>query len=304
MELNFTSGAKLLIEGPSDFTINSPMNIELTSGKVVADIPPSAHGFTVNTPTSKTIDLGTRFAVKADSKSSEIHVIDGLVKSRGKQSDSYIELRKNEALKIDSDFEEKKLEADFGQFLTALPPDKVSDPKFILWKFDENEGDISKPLSHGYETKYMAHLKSIKDTLPERVPGKYGNALKFDGESNFVDTDFPGIGGDKARTVSFWMKTAPDYKDINGYAMISWGSFEYYGATWQISLNPESQQGPLGRLRLWHSQRANNRKSRSPRQQLAPHNCCVVWRARSGCIHSYFNLVDGSLNMQHENLSD
>jgi hypothetical protein len=248
--LRFNSGAEVIIEGPAKFKIKSDMEIFLEEGKIVADVPKSAHGFKINTDNTSTIDLGTRFAVEAkEGGSAEIHVIEGLVKSKSIKAKDYQELKATEALKVDENFKEKRTTADSGKFLTSLPPDAPVNKKFILWRFDEQNGSASESEGTGFEQNYSAELKSIGTKLPKRVQGKYGNALNFDGKSNYVETEFPGIGGDHARTVSFWVKAEPNFKSVNGYAIISWGSFEHYGATWQISLNPQKEDGPLGRLR-------------------------------------------------------
>ena len=249
-KLKFKSGAEVIVEGPSDFKIINDMHIYLTSGKVVADIPPSAHGFKVDTMNSNTIDLGTKFAVATNNKDeTEIHVIEGLVKSKSINKDQFTELRKDEALKVTRDNSSKKQEADSGKFLTMLPPEKVNALKYILWRFDEGKGNKASEISHGYEKAYSAQLKSTagKMSIPKWVDGKFGKAVKFDGKTNYVQTDFPGIGGANSRTVCFWVKA--DKKEKNGYAIITWGSFEKYGATWQISLNPTKEDGPLGRIR-------------------------------------------------------
>jgi len=249
-KLKFTSGAEVIVEGPADFKIINDMHVYLKSGKVVADIPPSAHGFKIDTTDSNTIDLGTKFAVATNGKSgTEIHVIQGLVKSKSRNTKEFIELRKDEALKVIDDKTSEKQKADSGKFLTMLPPSKINNLKHILWKFDEGEGLITEGFSKGYNEHFQAKLKSIDGdkTPPKWVDGKFGKAVKFNGSTNFVQTDFPGIGGANSRTVCFWVKA--DKMKHNGYAIITWGSFEKFGATWQISLNPNEADGPLGRIR-------------------------------------------------------
>ena len=49
-------------------------------GRLAADVPPSAKGFTVITPTGDAVDLGTRFGVDVPSSgSAEVHVFQGEV---------------------------------------------------------------------------------------------------------------------------------------------------------------------------------------------------------------------------------
>ncbi|MCM8537119.1 MAG: FecR domain-containing protein [Lentisphaeraceae bacterium] len=251
-QLKFKSGAELIIEAPAQFTIINSMHVYLESGKIVADIPKPAIGFRIDTKTSQTIDLGTTFAVATDKNgSSEIHVIKGLVKSKSVKTKTFKELKTNEALSVNNELKESKLEADSGKFLTLLPPKKLKDFKYILWRFNEGKGKSSEHESYGYESdkNFTAQLRSENKTFPKWIEGKFGQALQFNGNSNYAETGFKGIGGSQARTVSFWLKTNKSYTDKNGYAIVTWGSFNNSGSTWQISLNPIAEDGPLGRIR-------------------------------------------------------
>ncbi len=80
MELEFTSGARVTLEAPVSFQIESPMKGSLSYGKLTAQIPKSAHGFTVSTPQGDTIDLGTEFGILvAEDGATETHVFGGEV---------------------------------------------------------------------------------------------------------------------------------------------------------------------------------------------------------------------------------
>ena len=79
--LVFKSGAKVIMEGPATFEIIDSMTTRLHSGIVVSDIPESAHGFTILTPTAKAVDHGTRFLtqVKDDGQTTVLDVLEGEV---------------------------------------------------------------------------------------------------------------------------------------------------------------------------------------------------------------------------------
>jgi hypothetical protein len=62
-EVKFDDGAVVIIEGPSEFVLESSKSIFLQSGKLVAHVSEYATGFIVNTPGSSIIDLGTEFGV-------------------------------------------------------------------------------------------------------------------------------------------------------------------------------------------------------------------------------------------------
>ena len=63
-EITFDSQAKVIIEGPIDITISGANGCILDSGKLVAQVPKSARGFAVQTPTLTIVDLGTEFGVQ------------------------------------------------------------------------------------------------------------------------------------------------------------------------------------------------------------------------------------------------
>lgn len=84
LELETRRGARIVIEAPAAFRFESPQRLRLTKGRIAADVPARARGFTVVTPTGEAIDLGTRFAVDVPaSGEAEVHVFDGEVVARG-----------------------------------------------------------------------------------------------------------------------------------------------------------------------------------------------------------------------------
>jgi hypothetical protein len=68
-EFKYPSGAKIVIEAPATFVLNSRDRVTLLHGRLTALIPTPAHGFTVSTPAGKVVDLGTEFGVNVISES-------------------------------------------------------------------------------------------------------------------------------------------------------------------------------------------------------------------------------------------
>jgi len=62
-EVVFGDGAAVIIEGPATFEPTGPNAMRLDTGRIVATIPDSAHGFTVATPSGLITDYGTEFGV-------------------------------------------------------------------------------------------------------------------------------------------------------------------------------------------------------------------------------------------------
>ena len=78
--IRWESGVDTIIEGPARFNLVSDQLIDLKQGRILAHVPNGAHGFTVKTPTSTTVDLGTDFGVDVNKEQqTEVHVIKGLV---------------------------------------------------------------------------------------------------------------------------------------------------------------------------------------------------------------------------------
>ena len=80
-QIEFFSGAQLLLEGPAVIEIVSPWEAICTDGRARVRVPPPAQGFRLLTPGMKLVDLGTEFGVQVDSAKGEgeVHVFEGEV---------------------------------------------------------------------------------------------------------------------------------------------------------------------------------------------------------------------------------
>jgi hypothetical protein len=80
IQLEFLSGASVVVEGPARLELLSTKLIVCNRGKLRAYVPPQAKGFMVDTPQHRTVDLGTEFAVSVDDRNvTDIHVLEGVV---------------------------------------------------------------------------------------------------------------------------------------------------------------------------------------------------------------------------------
>lgn len=78
VKMEFAYGAKVILEGPVTFKTVSPDKLVLESGRMYASVPVKATGFTVMTPSSSIIDLGTEFGVEVDfAGSTNVHMFHG-----------------------------------------------------------------------------------------------------------------------------------------------------------------------------------------------------------------------------------
>lgn len=94
VELEFGSGASLIVEGPARWELISSWQARLDWGRVVTDVPPEAIGFKIDTADTSVVDLGTRCGIHVEQRSSgvgqtEVHVFEGLVELQPLDPDSH-----------------------------------------------------------------------------------------------------------------------------------------------------------------------------------------------------------------------
>ena len=114
IKARFDSGVEVVIEGPAAFTPLSVNKMRLVYGKAFSRVPNTAIGFTIDTPESSVVDLGTAFGVfVSPGRESEIHVHDGKVNliagPSGRPQTSEIVTR----------FEARKVDAAGGRIVSA-----------------------------------------------------------------------------------------------------------------------------------------------------------------------------------------
>lgn len=101
--LRFESGATVTLEAPTTLVVLDAMHCRLVEGTVTADVPDSAHGFTITTPDIKVVDLGTRFGVTAGSTgNSQVRVFEGEVEIDGLKSGEVKRLTEGNGLHVGS----------------------------------------------------------------------------------------------------------------------------------------------------------------------------------------------------------
>ena len=78
IEILFDDGAKVLLEAPAAFRLKSTDRMVLHQGQLFAYVPDYAQGFTVETPNSQVIDMGTEFGIRVEQDgTSNLHMFKG-----------------------------------------------------------------------------------------------------------------------------------------------------------------------------------------------------------------------------------
>ncbi|QEY14914.1 MULTISPECIES: LamG-like jellyroll fold domain-containing protein [unclassified Cellvibrio] len=256
-EITLKNGVRLLLEAPMSVDILSDEHLLLRRGKLVANVPPAATGFKVDTPSSSIIDLGTEFGVSVeDDGKSQVHVLTGEVKVRASTDQPYQLLVKDQARAFDLQQQVINIQNNPNRFMRSLPGRSIAQPNYLHWSFDDLSQQEFSCIGTGIDGKcYNAKVNSLNKKLAgiSTVPGKFGNAVNFDGENSWLATAYKGIGGHKPRTVAFWLKAPKDFSLSQGFGILNWGLSDVQSA-WQISLNPLAVSGPLGRIRIGTNQ--------------------------------------------------
>lgn len=78
-QIVFYSGARVVIEGPTELQLISATEASCRSGRLTVEVPPQAGGFRVSTPQMNVTDLGTAFGLDVKARRTELHVFKGSV---------------------------------------------------------------------------------------------------------------------------------------------------------------------------------------------------------------------------------
>jgi hypothetical protein len=103
VEVITPTAARVVIEAPATFRFESAQRLNMTRGRLAADIPRSARKFTVVTPSGEAVDLGTKFGVDVPQwAEAEIHVFQGEVIAQSSNGGKRQNLHTGEAFQLKS----------------------------------------------------------------------------------------------------------------------------------------------------------------------------------------------------------
>jgi hypothetical protein len=212
--LQLLQGAKVTITGPASFDLVSAKELFLHNGKLVADVPIRAIGFTVNTSTGKVVDLGTKFGVfvSRNASKTEVVVMDGVAKVKKKDSISRAKMLYGGSAcsfsKNDGDI--KEVSVSLTTFVEELiraykTTIRLSDPD-AYWDFREtNDKRIENIFGRSkYEGRIEGDVdKNIYGLLGGRDSLSFGGGTE--GRVTFNDENVFNPGRDSF-TASIWFK--------------------------------------------------------------------------------------------------
>lgn len=260
IQVEFFSGARVILEGPAEFELVSANESFCRHGKLRAFVPPQARGFTIRTASVALVDRGTEFGLRVDrGGESEVHVFQGRVEiqSAGASRD----LTDGTALRFDVAGAARPIPADAEAFLTLsemnLRSAEEARGRYARWG-SASEGlrqDPRMALYYSFEDA-PAWSRELRCQRPERSPldgaiigarwteGRWAGkkALEFKGPGDRVR--FQDAGEYESLTLMTWVRVDGIERPFNGLMMTDgWMSGSVH---WQITQKGKLKLGIHG----------------------------------------------------------
>lgn len=251
VEIEYDSGALLLVQAPATFELVDDASVRLEDGQVSAHVPQAAIGFRIDSPGATVIDMGTDFAVQAvRDQESEVHVFQGEVLvdlhgDKGKSSDP-LRLVTGEATRVD--------------YLTGMPSGIDIDSQQFLRTLREAESDYAEavlrlspavyyrmePVGDGTQlfdsapTHANARVNLGRAKSPVWTAGKFGAAFELGGtamQTYASAMSYPQAEGDEISVVGWvYARSRPRWASIAK----NWAGGDYDRGQFHFGLNHDS----------------------------------------------------------------
>lgn len=210
VQLDFSRGAKVLVEGPATFEILSDNSAALREGKLHATVPPSAHGFKIEAPGFVAMDYGTQFGCAVTpARAPEVHVFQGSVGVAAPQSKEVM-LDPHHAVRFsDGQWDDIPVRPDEFVNEATLSGYREAREQLEQWQRDHHEfSNHPGMLAHfDFETSEAENDRTLINRAPQaasethgiitgcrwtggRWPGK--RALEFSSPDDRVRLNLPG----------------------------------------------------------------------------------------------------------------
>jgi hypothetical protein len=249
-QVEFVSGARVILEGPAQFRLDAPLEGFCQSGRLTAEVPAQAIGFRIASPQVAVVDLGTEFGMEVQTDGgTDVHVFRGQVElQRGAE---VLALATGDSARVTSDgvwapFDEaapmfptsEQLENRAAAswrlrqdgWLTAMR--QVATSPGLVWLFDfEGSTAWARTLPNVSEDHARAADGSIVGCRwsEGRWPGK--RALEFRAVTDRVRVGAPGEF--QALTFAAWVRV--DSLDLAFNSLLMCDGWEPGDVHWQIT---------------------------------------------------------------------
>jgi ferric-dicitrate binding protein FerR (iron transport regulator) len=261
-QIEFNDGARVIVEGPAELEIRSRAEAFCQSGRLSAQVPTAAQGFTVASRRMTVVDLGTAFGFQAQEDTAEVHVFEGKVQLRGATAAPKHELLAGEALGVDGHGAWRQFASATANFPTAEALEKKAASSWqrraAEWQQVTRslQGDASVILHFAFESdsSFERRLRNDATGAPRasdgaivgcrwaegRWPGK--GALEFKGTGDCVRIEVPGVFD--ALTLAAWVRV--DSLDHTYNSLFMADAYDRGGMHWQITKTGALKLGIAG----------------------------------------------------------
>ncbi|MEM1295450.1 MAG: LamG-like jellyroll fold domain-containing protein, partial [Verrucomicrobiota bacterium] len=210
-EIQFFSGANMVVEGPAEISLKSAWEASCHEGSVRMQVPPAARGFKLHAPQTEIIDLGTEFGLEVRGGESHVEVFDGEIAVRHQGGDEQL-ITEGGALGLPADQPAQPADSGKTQFpdVRQFGPQAVAQraADFARWEMHRDQLAADKRLIayytfDGKETSGLVPNLAIPREsffdgsviLAEPVSGRWPtlkSALEFRRPGSRVRVNIPG----------------------------------------------------------------------------------------------------------------
>lgn len=248
-EVQFFSGATMVIRGPAEIVLTSAWEADCRAGVVRMRVPPAARGFRLQAPATKIVDLGTEFGLEVRDGRAHVEVLDGEISFRHRNEGERI-VEKGGAWGLPTNAEAAETEAGrvnfpsldgSGPAARALVREDylrwqehrrafARDPRVLAYyTFDRPAGtsvvaSLKEPRNPEFDGAVV-----LAETAAGRWPG-FKDALEFRRPGSRVRVHVPGEF--KALTFAVWVRI--DSLDRRYNALFMGDGYENGEPHWQI----------------------------------------------------------------------
>ncbi|HEU0039238.1 MAG TPA: LamG-like jellyroll fold domain-containing protein, partial [Verrucomicrobiae bacterium] len=249
-QIVFYSGARMVIEGPTDLKLISPNEVACQSGRLIAEVPPQAIGFRVSTPQMNVTDLGTSFGLEVKARRTELHVFKGSVEFQPATSTAKQNLKEGAGSVAESSGPARLISANPKAFASLFDLQLKSSTAEVLrheqWRAASSRLDEDPSLLVHFDFEQtdksdwrLHNVSSRKNAAPDativgcqwvegRWPDKH--ALEFRSVSDRVRLSVPGEF--ESLTLAAWVRVQGLDRQFNSLFMCD--GFEAGTAHWLI----------------------------------------------------------------------
>lgn len=222
--LKFDSGAEVVMEAPATIEVLDAMNCQLKRGTIVADVPPSAKGFTIDTAKAKVVDWGTRFGVSAaEDGNYMVQVLEGRVDVNPKGSTEVKQLHKGQSV-------------DHGWIKSRLNPEGTTDGEPNRWQpntiLDGGDGwqVISTAFGRGKDSYIQTSTKNTRDFGSDPfIRVKFSSGSPELNRKGYLAFDLSKFTGHKFTEAELVLTIEPS--DLGFASVVPDSVFDVYGLT-------------------------------------------------------------------------